>query len=102
MVNFFSKKQQDRNLLIYLMEKLEIIFARKMIAWQKFLEKKSAIIILGQRRGPRGIAESAKVSSYTSMFQLSYRIKQLLEARIVKLRTSAMLLNNGSCELRVL
>ena len=64
---FFSKKQQDRNLLIYLMEKREIIFARKMIAWQKFLEKKSTIIILGQRRGPRGIVESAKVSSYPSV-----------------------------------
>ena len=40
MVNFFSKKQQDRNLLIYLMEKLEIIFSRKMIAWQKIFGKK--------------------------------------------------------------
>ena len=67
MVIFFSKKQQDRNLLIYLMEELEIIFARKMIAWQKFLEKKSAIIILGQRWGSRGIAESAKVSSYANV-----------------------------------
>lgn len=39
MVNFFSKKQQDRNLLIYLMEKLEIIFSRKMIARQNFWKK---------------------------------------------------------------
>ena len=39
MVIFFSKKHQDRNLLIYLMEELEIIFSRKMIARQNFWKK---------------------------------------------------------------
>ena len=49
------------------MEKRGNYFCAKNDRPAKFLEKKSTIIILGQRRGPRGIAESAKVSSYTNV-----------------------------------